>query len=241
MAKQYPYFLWFPKDAESDEKYSMMTDAEVGFFHRCLNKSWVNEGLPKDPEARARLLKKKREIADKRWTVVGECFVESDMFDGRLVNPRQEIQRERAMTKSRKARESAEYRYKKNIPPKPNQEVLPSLFPPLPKKQQHQEVKTTDSQLQEVADAFDRHLKHSNREPKDLIIQQVLSMNGKFDWTKFRENHQPFCDHWANHGWSYCPISFLGWINAGMPPPPPKSKTAREVRDEERMKALLED
>lgn len=79
----------------------------------------------------------------------------------------------------------------------------------------------SDSELQEVSDGFDRHLKHANREPRDLVIQQVLSMNGKFDWPKFRERHGPYCAYYAEKGWRFCTVTFLGWINAGMPPAPP--------------------
>ncbi len=74
-------------------------------------------------------------------------------------------------------------------------------------------------ELQEVSDGFDRHLCHGNREGRDIVIQHVLSMNGKFSWEKFRANHGPYCEYWSQKGWNFCKLTFLGWINAGMPPP----------------------
>lgn len=362
MAKEFPYFRWYPKDAESDEKYSMMNDAELGFFLRCLNMSWINEGIPADPDDRARVMHKSRIIADKRWKTVGQCFVPSAVFPGKLVNPRQEVERDHARSKSEKGSDSStssqkhepgfmylairnrdkgikigssvnvarrmaqlRYRYKEeqielvcSIPVNDMNDaetqshkqfkekrltgewyalseedirqirlqyegdtegdtkgdtkgelditLSPPYHPDLRARARiaryaydsdsyssvtdngsvktngkHSGPEVLDSELQEVSEAFDRHLKHLNREPKDLVIQLVMSMNGQFDWNKFRQNHKPFCEHWDTHGWSYCTLSFLGWINANMPPPPPKAKTARELREEERLKILMED
>jgi hypothetical protein len=41
-----PYFRWFPADAETDHNYAALNDAELGLFHRLLNRSWINGGLP---------------------------------------------------------------------------------------------------------------------------------------------------------------------------------------------------
>lgn len=81
--------------------------------------------------------------------------------------------------------------------------------------------------LAEICAGYDRHLKHSNREPRDLVVQQVISMNGKFSVDRFRGNHPGYCSFYDEHGWSYSTLTFLGWINAGMPPPPP-TKSSRQ-------------
>ncbi len=78
----------------------------------------------------------------------------------------------------------------------------------------------TTEDLQEITDGYDRHLKHSGKESQQTVIQIVLSMNGEFDWAKFRLNHAGYCAHYAARGWDYCTVSFLGWIRAGMPPSP---------------------
>lgn len=87
------------------------------------------------------------------------------------------------------------------------------------------ERNTSLEELQEISKAFDRHLKHDPKEPRDLVIQQVISMNGKLDWEKFHKNHAPYCEHYENHGWDYSKLSFWAWINAGCPPPPMQRKT----------------
>ena len=88
MSRELPYFRWYPADAESDEKYSAMTDEELGFFHRCLNKAWKNDGLPADSVRRALVMKTPQEIADRLWRP--ECWVTHRSDDTRLANKRQE-------------------------------------------------------------------------------------------------------------------------------------------------------
>ncbi len=89
----YPYFRWWVKDAESDEFYLTASDAELGFYHRCLNRSWNSGGLPIDPAARAKLLGKSRAYADKMWTKIGAKFSPSKDDPTRLVNGKQEEER----------------------------------------------------------------------------------------------------------------------------------------------------
>ncbi len=90
MAGKPPAFQWYPKDADTDENIRMMDDAEYGFYGRCLNHSWVNEGLPGTIEDIARVLQRPLAVAKKRWERVGRCF---ELVDGRYRNPRQERDR----------------------------------------------------------------------------------------------------------------------------------------------------
>lgn len=89
----YPYFRWWVKDAEADEFYLTATDTEIGFYHRCLNRSWNSGGLPADPTARAKLLGKTRAYADKMWKTVGAKFFPASGDPTRLVNAKQEEER----------------------------------------------------------------------------------------------------------------------------------------------------
>jgi hypothetical protein len=207
-----PYFKWYVADAENDEKYSAMDDAELGLYHRCMNKSWSNGGIPADPEERARLFRLPREIADERWKRVGKCFVPSATDPKRLVNPRQEIERADAISKSLKAKTSRLSRAKGQASTPPMPSVIPAVMPA--------GDSVDDDKLQEISLAFDRHMKYGKNQTKDLVIQMVLSMNGKFDWSAFRIRHTTYCQHWDQNGWQYSNLSFLEWIQAGMPPPP---------------------
>ena len=111
--KAYPYFKWYPADAETDEWYSSLNDQELGFFHRCLNKAWTNNGLPPDMDALASLMRVNRKYLDKLWGKVGERFSPTDTIHPRLVNPRQEKERLEAISKSQKATKSIRTRYER--------------------------------------------------------------------------------------------------------------------------------
>lgn len=99
MAKTLPYFRWYPADAETDEAYASMTDAELGFFHRCLNRAWVNGSLPADLDQLAFAMRVRRSYLDKIWPKVGKCFHHVEVGT-RLVNRRQEEERKNAVAKS---------------------------------------------------------------------------------------------------------------------------------------------
>lgn len=100
--KDLPYFRWYPADAETDESYASMTDAELGFYHRCLNRSWINDGLPTEPKDLARRMGVTLPYLKKIWATVGSRFDVSPAT-GRYVNPRQERERLLVIGKSEKA------------------------------------------------------------------------------------------------------------------------------------------
>lgn len=113
MPKPLPYFCWYPADAETDANFCAMDDADIGFYIRCLNHAWINGGIPADPKERARVMRTQRAAADKRWLRVGKCFVIDTNYPSRLVNARQESERQLAYMKSAKASESAKSRYER--------------------------------------------------------------------------------------------------------------------------------
>lgn len=113
MPKELPYYRWYPSDAESDELYASLTDQELGFFHRCLNRAWVNCGLPSDLDQLAATMRVTRKYLDKVWAKVGRCFVLTDTVHQRLVNPRQEQERQHALSKSERATDSVRSRYER--------------------------------------------------------------------------------------------------------------------------------
>ncbi len=108
--KDLPYYKMYPADAETDENFRAMTDAEKGFYWRCLNHCWLNGGLPADPQERARTLGNPRGYADKMWARVGRCFI--TISEGtRVVNRRQEEERSKAVAKSSKCSDAVRTRY----------------------------------------------------------------------------------------------------------------------------------
>ena len=91
----------------------------------------------------------------------------------------------------------------------------------------------------ELEEAWERHHKHIRAEPKDLAFRRIVGMNGTFDLARFRDRHRKFCEYWDGRDWNYCALTFLGWVEAGMPNPPPAAKappgtaTSAQVRQAE--------
>lgn len=113
MANQYPYFRWFPADAEMDRAYAAMSFEERGLYLTCLNMAWVNRGLPADEEEIRRLVKASPEEFTRMWPRVSRCFEERD---GLLVNPRLEKEREYVNTMTERASAAAQARHRRSSP-----------------------------------------------------------------------------------------------------------------------------
>jgi hypothetical protein len=76
----------------------------------------------------------------------------------------------------------------------------------------------------ELEAAWERHHKHSREEPRDLAFRVIVGMNGDFDIARFRDRHERWCAAWDKRDWQYCPLTFLAWVRAGMPEPPPEAR-----------------
>jgi hypothetical protein len=87
-------------------------------------------------------------------------------------------------------------------------------------------------ELAAVAAGYERHLKHHRDEPRDLVIQHVISLGDKFDQVTFNNRHGPYCDFYDRKGWDFCTLSMLAWIRAGMPPPPKAAARGRSQNEE---------
>lgn len=98
-----PYFKWYPAEAEADALYASMNDQELGFYHRCLNRSWTNTGLPADQGELARVMRVSPTYLRKVWDRVGRCYFPVEDNPARLINPRQEMERALAQHKSEQA------------------------------------------------------------------------------------------------------------------------------------------
>lgn len=86
-----------------------------------------------------------------------------------------------------------------------------------------------DFTCDEFEAAWHRHKNFSQKEPMHLVLQNILSMNGKFRVDRFRSNHPGWCEYWEANGWNnFGSLTFLGWIGAGMPEPQKKVPAKRE-------------
>jgi hypothetical protein len=90
---------------------------------------------------------------------------------------------------------------------------------------------------EEFEAAWERHRHYSGREPQRLVIQMIISGGDEFfPLKRFRDRHAGYCDYYDNHakGWeAYGVLTFLGWIEAGMPEPPEPRSRAQIDRDAE--------
>lgn len=111
----------------------------------------------------------------------------------------------------------------------PSKETVESPLPPA--------VQLSQAQFDEIEAGYDRHLKHHRTEPRDTVLQMLMdqAQRGKFDFSRFRERHGPWCLSQERAGWRWCSLTFLGWVQAGMPPavPEPISIDRNQVRREE--------
>jgi hypothetical protein len=82
-----PSFQWYPKDCDTDERVKLMSHAEFGFYVRCLNHAWLNDGLPGSIDLIAILLNTKPAYARRLWETVSKCF---QLKNDRFVNSKQE-------------------------------------------------------------------------------------------------------------------------------------------------------
>ncbi len=242
MAKNLPFFRWFPTDAETDEWYRHLSLAELGYYHRILNYAWINGSIPADPKERCSLFRIHYKTEEKVFRSISSKLIEGGIegsLSQRLVPIHLQQEFNTLLMKSASASESAKRRYERTARASDYDSISESKEV---KPQEKREISIARARenpkisADDFESAWDRHLKHTRSEPKDLVLQQILSMNGKFDEARFRERHAVFCDAWDKAGWQYCPLTFLGWIEAGMPMPPPKpdSQKTRAERIAER-------
>jgi hypothetical protein len=91
------FYSMYPEDFECDEKVKRLDLEGLGFFLLCLNYAWTNDGLPPDfgPKLAGSLAKDPRKFA-RLWREVSPNFPPA--ADGKFRNPRQELERKKAVT-----------------------------------------------------------------------------------------------------------------------------------------------
>ena len=103
-----PYYPFYVQDFDEDEKVIGMTLAEVGLYLLTLNESWKRGYIPNDLQALALRIRRPLPEVRRAWPAVSKCWVTGSSG---LVNPRQEIEREKAKARSDRARENVKRRY----------------------------------------------------------------------------------------------------------------------------------
>ena len=106
LTKKLPYYPLYVDDFDEDPFVLEMNLQEVGLYQLSLNEAWKRGSIPDDPRALAMLIRREpREVA-RAWPKVRARFVENGT-PGRMVNPRQELERVKAIKKSSQAKDAA--------------------------------------------------------------------------------------------------------------------------------------
>tara|TARA_R110002051_G_scaffold323216_1_gene416084 strand:- start:1009 stop:1881 length:873 start_codon:yes stop_codon:yes gene_type:complete len=111
-----PAFQFYAGDFLSDLKVASMNMEERGVYITLLAYSWLEDGLPDNPEKLARLCGNP-ESWESSWLTVGECFFLAD--DGKLYNSKMEEIREELISYKNKmsnaGKKGMESRWKNNL------------------------------------------------------------------------------------------------------------------------------
>ncbi len=151
-----------------------MTWAERGFYHWCLNYSWINNGLPAEESQIARAARMSPREFKKLWDIVGRCFTN---VDGSYRNRRQEEERTYATTKSERATASVRTRYERNANvEKQNYERTTNDLP---------RALARESESESESDTKTKHQHHTNgAPPMPPTIREVMpNANSEFPLT----------------------------------------------------------
>jgi uncharacterized protein DUF1376 len=229
MAKQLPYFRWYPKDCDTDELVRSMTDAEFGFYVRCLNHSWVNGSLPADLYRLARMMGKSKAQFNTLWKVVGQRFQVGDE-PNRLINPRQEKERMHASGISKERTEAALERWKCNANAMHCQNAIASdlhkqneNFASLRayESESRIEINKKTSLPPQCSPDFDllqfrervckRWKKPGNRRYEYGLIERILFEGLNAEVLESAINS--WADYWDKQGWNFCHQTLGAWLD----------------------------
>lgn len=108
-----PAFQFYPKDYQSDEHVMLMDLDQRGAYVDLLCHSWLHGSIPSDVSALARICRTTPARMGRLWPGIAPCW--KALEDGRLVNGRQEREREAQATRREvaavKGRKGAEKRW----------------------------------------------------------------------------------------------------------------------------------
>lgn len=98
MPKALPYYPMYVNDFDEDPDVMDMNLAEVGLYLLCMNESWKRGSIPAEIEKIA--IRIRRPVGDVHdaWPGIAQCWVPLNGDTSKLVNPRQELERNKAET-----------------------------------------------------------------------------------------------------------------------------------------------
>lgn len=90
-----PYFKFYPADWLADRRVRDMSPGARGLYWDLLSLAWDEGGIPVDPTTLANYLRIRPATFARLWAEIEDCWIHGP--EGKLVNPRQEREREEAM------------------------------------------------------------------------------------------------------------------------------------------------
>lgn len=106
--------------------------------------------------------------------------------------------------------------------------LIPDSLPPSTVREMPKRKEPTGEwdKSETFTECWERHKKHSGRESLDLVSRMLIGRD-RLDWAQVKAKHPAYCAYWAKNGWNFCPLTFLQWIDNGMPDPP---EAAEDIR-----------
>lgn len=90
-----PAFQFYPRDLISDVNWLMMNYAEKGMYWQLISVCWLEDSLPADEAALAKILNLPTVDFNEAWRAIGKCF-QVDLNDcSRLRHPRLDLERQK--------------------------------------------------------------------------------------------------------------------------------------------------
>lgn len=237
LTKSYPYFRWWVADAETDEAYSSLSDPELGFFHRLLNRAWVNDGLPVDLDTLAASFRVSRKYLDKMWVRVGPLFPEDGATPARRRNKRQEAERENCFKKSLAAAKGGSEKatrksqgIKESALRQQNERSTEGVLPVRARADSDSGSSSLGFQggaggnsrapengavESDFADAVERmYALHPKKKDLVLIPQSLERAGNRLAIAEIEAAHSAWCEHedWRKENGRYCP-SLAKWLD----------------------------
>lgn len=96
-----PSYSWYIRDWRASHRVSMLSWKERGFYRELLDWSWDLNGFPNDLPFIQRRLRATTPDFQKLWQAVKSFYVVAE--DGRLRNPRQELERRKQTTNRKRS------------------------------------------------------------------------------------------------------------------------------------------
>ena len=97
-----PWFPIYASETLADSNFATWDPAERGCWFTLITRCWADGSIPSDPELLARLCGSTAQAMPKHWEHIQDRFIPHPTLSGRLISPRVELEREKAIASAEK-------------------------------------------------------------------------------------------------------------------------------------------